>query len=613
MNEFTNNERILLGNMLFNIYQSMVESIERTRTQFPLLCHEESRDNLLAYLCVKEIMSADLIQAIEDEGLSSIYGHESHIISNLELLLRHLQVAAFQGTDAKKITRQQAQRLVAERARTVLGEGRHSRQTRIMVTLDEQLINEPETIEQLLLYGMDIARINCAHNSPEIWKKIIESVRQAEGRLQEKQQWEKRCYIYMDLPGPKIRIHNIVSNVHPVKLSVRKDEYGQPIQPVTGFLYLHTPSCLPPEQSDVSFVLEAATNENVRLVSGDELSFIDARGRKRRLKVIDVITPSCFKVELSNTAYIQERTWFKHKRFSLLLQSVAPIPMKAFVKKGTRLQIYFDQAHLEAAKTDDAVKLTTTLPKALRNVRVGHRLYLDDGKIFATIQNVTSKYIEAKVISTGRKTKTIKQGIGINLPDSLIHLTVSSLTERDLKYIPFISKHADMIGLSFVHVPHDVEKLHHALTEHGAPHLTIIAKIETRAALHNLARILLEGLKLPSFGVMIARGDLAIEVGFENMSVVQHEILALCQAAHLPVIWATQVLENLAKKGMPARSEISDVSLGQKAQCVMLNKGPYIVEAVKMLANVLEREEAHPQKRAKAIARYMDQHGVFRY
>jgi pyruvate kinase len=611
VDEFTNNERIL-GNMLLNIYQSMVKWLERKRTQFPLSCHEESRDNLLAYLYVKEMMSADLIQAIEDEGLSSIYGHESHIISSLELLLRNLQVAVFQDTDVKKVTRQQAKHLIAERARTVLGESRRSRQTRIMVTLDEQLINEPETIEQLLLYDMDIARINCAHGSPEIWEKIIESVRQAEERLREKKQWEKRCRIYMDLPGPKIRVDHIVSNPYPVKLSVRKNEYGQPIQPVTGFLYLHTPSYLPSEQSDVSFVLEAATNENVTLVNGDELSFTDVRGRKRRLKVIDVVTPSCFKVGLSNTAYIQEGIWFKHKRFSLLIQSVTPIPMKALIKKGTRLQIYFDQAHLEeAAKMDGTVKLTTTLSKALRNVRVGHRLYLDDGKIFATIQNVTNKYIEARVISVGRKIKTIKKGIGMNFPDSLIHLTVSSPTDRDLQYIPFISKYADMIGLSFVHAPHDVAKLYHALVEHGAPDLTIIAKIETRAALHNFVRILLEGLKLPSFGVMIARGDLAIEVGFENMSIVQHAILTLCQAAHLPVIWATQVLENLAKKGVPARAEISDVSLGQKAQCVMLNKGPYIVDAVKMLTQVLEKEESHPQKRAKTIARYMDQHGVF--
>jgi pyruvate kinase len=214
------------------------------------------------------------------------------------------------------------------------------------------------------------------------------------------------------LPGPKVRVDSIVSNTYPVKLSVRKDEYGQPIQPVTGFLYLHTPLSFPSEQSDVSFVLEVATNESITMVSGDELVFIDVRGRKRRLKVIDVIAPSCFKVELSNTAYIQKGIWFKHKRFSLLLQSVTPIPMKAIVKKGTRLQIYFDRTHFGAAKMDGAVKLTTTLPKALRNVRVGHRLYFNDGKIFAVIQNVTNKYIEAKVISTGRKNKMIKKRDG---------------------------------------------------------------------------------------------------------------------------------------------------------------------------------------------------------
>jgi pyruvate kinase len=183
VDEFTNNEHIL-GNKLLNIYQSMTEWIKQKRTQFPLSSHEESRDNLLAYLYVKEIMSHDLIQAIEEEGLSSIYGRESHIISSIELLLRRLQAPAFQDADIRKITRQQAKQLIVERARTVLGEGRRSRRTRIMVTLDEQLIDEPEVMEQLLLHGMDVARINCAHGSPEIWKKIIEGVRQAEERLQ---------------------------------------------------------------------------------------------------------------------------------------------------------------------------------------------------------------------------------------------------------------------------------------------------------------------------------------------------------------------------------------------------------------------------------------------
>jgi pyruvate kinase len=613
VNELNNNEwnkQRILAQTLLRIYETVIEWTEQKIKQFPMGYNQESRDNLIAYLFLKEILSDDFVRTIEDEGLSSIYRYESHLLSRIELILRRLQASSFRETKVKKITRQQAEQLLAKRALVALGESGSSRRTRIMVTLEERIVHEPETIEQLLLQGMDIARINCAHDSPEVWKKMIESVHKAEASLQEKQQFDKRCKIYMDLPGPKIRINKIEYEQSSLKLTVRKDEYGNIIQRVVGLLCLHKQPDIAYKQNDISFILETTTKDEVTFVSGDELTFRDMRGRRRTLKVIDVISPTCVKVELQKTAYIQERAILKNERFHLFVQSVMPIPVKVSVKKGAHIRIYLDETSLEVLKTDLAVKITTTLPKAFRNVRVGHRLYIDDGKIFALIQKVTNEYVEAEVISTGKKPRAIKEGAGINLPDSFIHLNVSSLTEQDLELIPFIIKHADIIGLSFVHAPHDVAKLHAILAEHGAQHITVIAKIETGTALHNLARILLEGLKLPSFGVMIARGDLAIEVGFENMSIVQHEILALCQAAHVPVIWATQVLENLAKKGLPARAEISDVSLGQRAQCVMLNKGPYIVEAVEMLAQLLEKEEAQPQKRRQTLAHYMTQYGV---
>ena len=102
-------------------------------------------------------------------------------------------------------------------------------------------------------------------------------------------------------------------------------------------------------------------------------------------------------------------------------------------------------------------------------------------------------------------------------------------------------------------------------------------------------------------GVMIARGDLAIEVGWERLAEVQEEILWLCEAAHVPVIWATQVLESLAKKGMPSRAEVTDAAMGGRAECVMLNKGPYIVETTRFLGDILGRMQSHQAKRRPAL------------
>jgi pyruvate kinase len=98
-------------------------------------------------------------------------------------------------------------------------------------------------------------------------------------------------------------------------------------------------------------------------------------------------------------------------------------------------------------------------------------------------------------------------------------------------------------------------------------------------------------------GVMIARGDLAIECGYQRMAEVQEEILWISEAAHVPVIWATQVLESLVKKGQPSRSEITDAAMGVRAECVMLNKGPFIVDAVKTLDDILCRMQDHQEKK----------------
>ena len=96
---------------------------------------------------------------------------------------------------------------------------------------------------------------------------------------------------------------------------------------------------------------------------------------------------------------------------------------------------------------------------------------------------------------------------------------------------------------------------------------------------------------------MIARGDLAVEVGFTRLAEVQEELLWLCEAAHVPVVWATQVLQSLAKTGFPTRAEISDAAMAVGAECVMLNKGPYIHQAVSTLDAILRRMEAHHYKK----------------
>ncbi len=159
------------------------------------------------------------------------------------------------------------------------------------------------------------------------------------------------------------------------------------------------------------------------------------------------------------------------------------------------------------------------------------------------------------------------------------------------------------MSLSFVRSVEDVRALHAELKRLGRQDMGVVLKIETRAGFENLPALLLEGLRHPPLAVMIARGDLAVEVGFERLAELQEEILWLCEAAHVPAIWATQVLDTLARTGIPSRAEVTDASASVAAECVMLNKGPFIHEAVAVLAGILRRMEQHRYKKRSLYRR----------
>jgi pyruvate kinase len=100
---------------------------------------------------------------------------------------------------------------------------------------------------------------------------------------------------------------------------------------------------------------------------------------------------------------------------------------------------------------------------------------------------------------------------------------------------------------------------------------------------------------------MIARGDLAIELGFERVAEMQEEILWLCEAAQVPAIWATQVLEGLVTKGLPSRGEMTDAAMAARAECVMLNKGPNVAAGVEALDRLLRRMSEHQRKKTPTL------------
>jgi pyruvate kinase len=270
-----------------------------------------------------------------------------------------------------------------------------------------------------------------------------------------------------------------------------------------------------------------------------------------------------------------------------------PIPLG----EGDRLLLTARCDGAERAREVPAVGCT--LPGALEGVRAGDAVWFDDGKIGGVTDHVTDEGVVVRVTFVRDRHATLSPNRGINLPDSDVN--IPGFTDKDKHDLDVIAGIADSVALSFAERPEDVRAVQARLSELGRGGVGIVLKIETRRGFEALPRLLLAHRGTSPLGVMIARGDLALDVGYERLSEVQEEILWLCEAAHVPVIWATQVLETLAKSGMPTRAEVTDAAMSGRAECVMLNKGRHIVDTVRTLDGILRRMQEHQQKKASML------------
>ena len=246
-------------------------------------------------------------------------------------------------------------------------------------------------------------------------------------------------------------------------------------------------------------------------------------------------------------------------------------------------------------------QVACAMPEVLRQVPAGAQVSIKDGLIVGSVEEVRPEGLVVAVRRTPPEGQPLEEEKGINFPGT--GLDVSPLTPEDLEDLDFIALNADMVGYSFVQRREDIARLQEELKARRGdrPAIGIVAKIETRLAFANLPEMIVQAAGQNPFAVMIARGDLAVEIGYERLSEVQEEILWVCEAAHVPVIWATQVLESLVKRGMPSRGEFTDAAMGNRAECVMLNKGAYVAEGVAVLDNVLRRMEQHMCKKSPQL------------
>lgn len=572
--------------------------------------HGESAKNLLHYLALRRHDLRPIQERLAANGLSSLGRAESHVRANvdaIEAVLRRLSNNEQGHLELNgALTYQDGFGLLEAHTEKLLGPRPPHRTVRIMVTMPSEAADDYQFVRRLLLDGMNCMRINCAYDDAEVWAKMIQHMRRAV------RETGRDCRVLMDLAGPKLRTGPMKSGPAVIKWRPRRTFYGGIKSSVRIWLTAARNPIASPGSPDVWLPIKGKGLRELQ--SGDVLRFFDARGSARSMTITERGKGGWW-AESDQTTYMATGTLLHLSRRGKPLRQfpgrVGKLPspeQHILLKPGQALLLTKSMVAGEPAAYDDNGTLISpphisiTLPEIFADIKAEEEIWFDDGAIGGVITSVGAESIEVKITQARPTGSKLRADKGINLPQS--NLSLPALTEKDLEDLQFIARHGDMIGYSFVRNASDVQELQKHLALLGGKQLGIVLKIETRRAFEELANLLLAVMRSPSAGVMIARGDLAVECGWERMAEVQEEILWICEAAHMPVIWATQVLESLAKNGIPSRAEITDAAMGERAECVMLNKGPYISEAVLVLDNILRRMEKH-QKKKRSMLRHL--------
>lgn len=445
-----------------------------------------SARNLAYYMAFRQKDMRHLQEELIPWGVSSLGRLEADVMGTLNAVCKTMSLITDTELEDPDIdyhsmqTFEDRYNLLNKHTAEIFGDAVDDRNTHILVTMPTEAAEDKTLVRDLIEAGMDMARINCAHDDEHIWGRMIQNIKEAS------EESGRKCRVLMDISGPKIRVKTLLTSKRNPKLFVGE-----------------------------KFLL--SNQEAMTLSNGVEIA------------------------------------------------------------------------------------INTTVPEVLMKVDKGQLVKLDDGHIEAEVVEIRDEGLICETTKTvkenGVKVKTEK---GINFPD--LDLDLSVLTEKDYKDLKFVTRHADVIAFSFIKSAGDMQTIEAALEElDEARKLPIVAKIETVEAIDNMPEIIVSASAKRPFGVMVARGDLAVEIGYERLSEIQEELLWICEAAHTPVIWATQVLESLVKSGIPTRSEISDVVAGSRAECIMLNKGDYIVNGVRAVDDILRKFEDHHHKKTSML------------
>ncbi len=437
-----------------------------------------SAENLANYIGLRHHDLRELQIKLMPLGLSSLGRCEARVLPNLDAVIAALAAIAGESGETPHPADETffaGHRLLEDATEAALGPTPPNRAVRIMVTLPAEAADDPAIARRLLAAGMDVARVNCAHDDPATWTAMARNVRDAAAA------GGRSCRLCFDLCGPRSR------------------------------------------------VVSATLDPSARVRRGDHV-----------------------------------------------LMTSGPVPVES----------------------EWETQFESSIPSVAEVIEAGAPAWVNDGKLGLVVVRKLPEGVLLRVEGAREKGEHLRADRALNFPGT--ELDVEALTAKDMRDLDAIVPHADIIGYSFVQRADDIARLQSELERRSAAP-ALIAKIETALAVQNLPELIVEGAGKQPLAIMIARGDLMVEIGRRRLAEMQEEMLWLCESAHVPVIWATQVLDSYVKKGVRNRAEMTDAAMAERAECVMLNKGPYAAEAIELLDDVLGRMEGHQFKKASRM------------
>ncbi len=555
----------------------------------------ESLLNLKQYLILRSKDQTKLQEKLFLLSLSSLGSSSAHVAGRVETLYEQisssLTCSDIPQEEINCLGIKEAIKLASTNSAMLFGgkiKSKLSKQTTaIMVTLPSNASdNDGKLIRELADSGVKAFRINSAHDSAEVWNSMAKVI----ANINESRDEDSKIKIFVDLAGPKIRTGRIRKVETPVEIGSNK-------APQDLLVFYSKDMITKPKTKDAQtqkkepaqIVIEKEFFQTLK--EGEQFKIKDSNKKKVLVNVVKIYDDyaKCEiekKVYLNNDSKVSMSTQ-KGKIFGVQKRIE---PIRLF--KNDLIDITENDTLGRSAIYDEnntllkPILISGSFSGIIKYIDLGEKIFIDDGKIGLEVIQKNSNSIRCKVFLAKSKGTLLKEEKGINFPST--NVKIKALTKVDKINALSVMGFVDTFNLSFTQNAEDVLDLQNLLKKYERTDIGIVAKIETNRAVVNMPEILEQLLKCEKSGVMIARGDLAIEVGFQKLAYIQEELLDICDAAHMPVIWATQVLESQMKNNLPSRAEITDAAMSSRAECVMLNKGAFAIDTIGVLIHILD-------------------------